>query len=187
MKKTLLAFIGGSGLYDLPGIKNLREEEVSTPFGNPSDKILIGEINNKPVAFLPRHGKGHRFLPSEVNNRANIYALKKIGATHILSISAVGSLQKEIAPGNAVVPDQILDMTNGRKESFFGDGIVGHVSFADPFCSQLQSYVKQALEKEKRRPMSKEPDYEVTEGNIFEALERKQSEVCWLLVSVGLE
>lgn len=147
-KKTFLAFIGGSGLYDLPGIKNLREEEVNTPFGKPSDKILIGEINDKPVAFLPRHGKGHRFLPSEVNNRANIYALKKIGTTHIISISAVGSLQREITPGSAVVPNQILDLTNGRKESFFGEGIVGHVSFADPFCSQLQDTLKQALEKE---------------------------------------
>lgn len=148
MKKTFLAFIGGSGLYDLPGITNVREEEVGTPFGSPSDKILVGEINNRPVAFLPRHGKGHRFLPSEVNNRANIYALKKLGVTHILSISAVGSLQKELSPGTAVVPNQILDMTNARRESFFGDGVVGHVSFADPFCQELQGFLKQALEKE---------------------------------------
>lgn len=148
MKRTFLAFIGGSGLYDLPGIKNLREKEVSTPFGNPSDKILVGEINNKPIAFLPRHGKGHRYLPCDVNNRANIYALKKIGVTHILSISAVGSLKKEICPGGAVIPSQILDMTNSRKESFFGEGVAGHVSFAEPFCPQLQFHLKQALEQE---------------------------------------
>ncbi|MES2615057.1 MAG: S-methyl-5'-thioadenosine phosphorylase [Bdellovibrionota bacterium] len=149
MKKTFLAFIGGSGLYDMPGITNLREEEICTPFGNPSDKIILGEMNSKPVAFLPRHGKGHKFLPSEVNNKANIYALKKIGITHILSISAVGSLQQELAPGSAVIPSQILDMTNGRKESFFGEGVVGHVSFADPFCPQLQDVLKKSLEKEK--------------------------------------
>jgi len=148
MKNTFLAFIGGSGLYDLPGITNVREEEISTPFGSPSDKIIIGELNKKPIAFLPRHGKGHRFLPSEVNNRANIYALKKIGITHILSISAVGSLQKELAPGSAVIPNQILDFTHGRKESFFGDGVVGHVSFADPFCPQLQNCLKHSLEQE---------------------------------------
>ena len=97
-KKTLLAFIGGSGLYDLPGMTVIKEEEIDTPFGSPSDKILMGEINQKPIVFLPRHGKGHRYLPSEVNNKANIYALKKLGVTHIVSLSAVGSLQNELPP-----------------------------------------------------------------------------------------
>ncbi|KAB8027388.1 S-methyl-5'-thioadenosine phosphorylase [Fluviispira multicolorata] len=150
IKKTYLAFIGGSGLYDLPGIQNLKEEEISTPFGTPSDKIITGEIDGKPIAFLPRHGKGHRFTPSEVNYRANIYALKKLGVTHIVSVSAVGGLQEKTAPGTAVIPTQIIDKTTGvRERSFFGKGVVGHVSFADPFCPELQKYISNACEQEK--------------------------------------
>ena len=137
MKKTFLAFIGGSGLYDLPGIENVEEIEIATPFGCPSDKITTGTIDGKPIAFLPRHGKGHRFLPSEVNYRANIYALKKLGVTHIVSVSAVGGLQEKTAPGTAVI------------RTFFGNGVVGHVSFADPYCPELQSYIAKACEQEK--------------------------------------
>lgn len=149
-KKTFLAFIGGSGLYDLPGIEHLKEQEVDTPFGTPSDKIITGEIDEKPIAFLPRHGKGHRFLPSEVNYRANIYALKKLGITHIVSVSAVGGLQEKTAPCTAVIPTQIIDKTNGiRKRTFFGDGVVGHVSFADPYCPELQKHIYKACEQEK--------------------------------------
>lgn len=148
-KKTYLAFIGGSGLYNLANIQNVREEVVETPFGSPSDKIICGELNGKPIAFLPRHGRGHRFLPSEVNYRANIFALKKIGATHIVSISAVGGLQEKTAPGTAVIPTQILDRTTGtRKSSFFGEGVVGHVSFAEPYCRELLQILKTCCEKE---------------------------------------
>nr|WP_202614002.1 S-methyl-5'-thioadenosine phosphorylase [Silvanigrella paludirubra] len=150
MKKTFLAFIGGSGLYDLPGIENVEEIEIATPFGCPSDKITTGTIDGKPIAFLPRHGKGHRFLPSEVNYRANIYALKKLGVTHIVSVSAVGGLQEKTAPGTAVIPTQIIDKTTGqRQRTFFGNGVVGHVSFADPYCPELQSYIAKACEQEK--------------------------------------
>ena len=148
-KNTLLAFIGGSGLYDLPGMTVIKEEEIDTPFGSPSDKILMGEINQKPIVFLPRHGKGHNYLPSEVNNKANIYALKKLGVTHIVSLSAVGSLQNDLPPKSAVIPNQILDLTHSRKDTFFGQGVVGHMSFADPFCPQLQNYIKLALDEEK--------------------------------------
>jgi 5'-methylthioadenosine phosphorylase len=143
LKNTFLAFIGGTGLYDLPGIENLREEEVETPFGAPSDKIILGQLNGRPIAFLPRHGRGHRFLPSEVNYRANIYALKKLGVTHIVSVSAVGSLKENYGPGTVVIPDQIIDRTQGtRPRSFFGNGVVGHVSFATPYCSSLQFYLE---------------------------------------------
>ncbi|APJ03018.1 S-methyl-5'-thioadenosine phosphorylase [Silvanigrella aquatica] len=150
IKKTFLAFIGGSGLYDLPGIENVEEQEIATPFGCPSDKIITGKIEGKPIAFLPRHGKGHRFLPSEVNYRANIYALKKLGVTHIVSVSAVGGLQEKTAPGTAVIPTQIIDKTNGtRQRTFFGNGVVGHVSFADPYCPELQKHIAKACEQEK--------------------------------------
>lgn len=150
LKKTFLAFIGGSGLYDLPGIENVEEVEIATPFGCPSDKITTGMIDGKPIAFLPRHGKGHRFLPSEVNYRANIYALKKLGVTHIVSVSAVGGLQEKTAPGTAVIPTQIIDKTTGqRPRTFFGNGVVGHVSFADPYCPELQKHIATACAQEK--------------------------------------
>ena len=149
-KNTFLAFIGGSGLYDLPGIENVQEKEIETPFGRPSDNIITGEIDGRPIAFLPRHGRGHRFLPSEVNYRANIYALKKLGVTHIISVSAVGGLQEKTAPGTAVIPTQILDQTNGlRQRTFFGNGVVGHVSFAEPYCPELQKYIHAACLTEK--------------------------------------
>ncbi len=149
-KNTFLAFIGGSGLYELPGIENVQEKEIMTPFGAPSDKIITGEIEGRPIAFLPRHGRGHRFLPSEVNYRANIYALKKLGVSHIVSVSAVGGLQEKTAPGTAVIPTQIIDQTTGvRPRTFFGNGVVGHVSFAEPYCPELQNFIRAACEKEK--------------------------------------
>lgn len=148
-RKTHLGVIGGSGLYDLPGLTNIKEHSLSTPFGQPSDVIISGEINGRPVAFLPRHGKGHRFTPSEVNYRANIYALKSLGVTHILSVSAVGSLQEQYAPGTVVIPKQILDKTVGlRERTYFGRGVVGHVSLADPYCPTLQEKVFAACREE---------------------------------------
>jgi 5'-methylthioadenosine phosphorylase len=147
--KTSVGIIGGSGLYDMEGLVGIREERVETPFGSPSDIIITGELAGKRVAFLPRHGKGHRFLPSEVNYRANIYALKMLGVTHIVSVSAVGSLQERHAPGMVVIPTQILDRTTGvRERTFFGKGIVGHVSLADPYCPSLQAAVHAAARAE---------------------------------------
>lgn len=148
-KLTFLGIIGGSGLYDLPGLTNLREHRISTPFGQPSDSIISGELNGRPVAFLPRHGKGHRFTPSEVNYRANVYALKTLGVTHLLSVSAVGSLQEKYAPGSVVIPRQILDKTVGlRERTFFGKGVVGHISLADPYCPELQKIALAACQNE---------------------------------------
>jgi 5'-methylthioadenosine phosphorylase len=130
--------IGGSGVYDAGNIQNLREISVSTPFGNPSDKLTTGKIGGIEFAFLPRHGKGHRILPGELNHKANIFAMKKIGVTHILSISAVGSLQSKYKPRDIVVVDQYFDRTKkGLEHTFFGNGIAAHVSMGHPVCPEL--------------------------------------------------
>jgi 5'-methylthioadenosine phosphorylase len=132
-----IGIIGGSGLYQLPGLENVREERVATPFGEPSDVIVTGKIKSVEACFLPRHGRGHRFLPSEVNYCANIAALKQLGCTHVVSVSAVGSMKESISPGDMVLADQFIDWTKGRRRStFFGDGVVGHIPFGDPICRE---------------------------------------------------
>lgn len=142
---TKFAVIGGSGLYEIEGLRNATEIEVETPFGKPSDSIMAGELSGVQVCFLPRHGKGHRTMPSELNHRANIFALKKLGVTHILSISAVGSLREDYAPRDVVIVDQYFDRTNqGRAHTFFGDGIVAHVSLAMPVCPELAALARDA-------------------------------------------
>ncbi|MBI5506298.1 MAG: S-methyl-5'-thioadenosine phosphorylase [Deltaproteobacteria bacterium] len=140
-EKGMLGVIGGSGLYSMDGLVGATRVRVETPFGEPSDAYVVGTVGGRRVAFLPRHGAGHRILPSELNFRANIYGFKKLGADAIVSVSAVGSLREEIAPGHIVVPDQLLDRTRGRISTFFGDGIVAHVGFADPFCGPLSDLV----------------------------------------------
>jgi 5'-methylthioadenosine phosphorylase len=131
--------IGGSGFYEL--LDNAREVALDTPFGAPSDSFFLGEIGSVPVAFLPRHGRGHTILPSEVNFRANIWGLKKLGVSHVLSATAVGSLREELEPRHIVVPDQLFDRTKARPSTFFGEGVVVHVGFADPFCAHLSAKV----------------------------------------------
>ena len=138
MPDPKIAFIGGSGLYDVDGMENRREVTVETPFGDPSDAVVVGEINGVEAAFLPRHGRGHRFSPTEIPVKANIYALKSLGVERVVSVSAVGSLKEHIKPLDLVVPDQIIDRTRRRSDTFFGDGIVAHVGFADPFCNELR-------------------------------------------------
>ena len=138
-----LGIIGGSGLYDMPGLENVESIEVSTPFGPPSSPITAGTLGGVDVAFLARHGAGHTLLPSEVPYRANIYALKTLGVTRILSVSAVGSLREEYPPLDVVVPDQIFDRTRGRISTFFGAGMVAHVGFASPFCPSLSEHAFQ--------------------------------------------
>lgn len=139
MEKINIGIIGGSGLYQMPELQNVREQTVETPFGDPSDAFIIGELEGVTVAFLPRHARGHKYLPTEVPYRANIYAMKLLGVEYILSVSAVGSLQEQYAPTDMVIPDQFFDRTRARaKEStFFGEGIVGHVTFAHPVCDEL--------------------------------------------------
>ncbi len=132
-----IGIIGGSGIYDIEGVKNVDTVEVNTPYGLPSDKIIVGELEGVKFAFLPRHGRGHKISPSELNFRANIYALKKLGVEKVLSISAVGSLKEELKPCDFVIPEQLFDRTKNRASTFFGQGIVAHVGFAEPFCSGL--------------------------------------------------
>lgn len=137
MPSAAIGVIGGSGLYEIEGVEELREISVETPFGPPSDAFAVGTLNGVTVVFLPRHGRGHRILPSEINFRANIYAMKKVGVKRIISVSAVGSMKEAIVPGDIVIPDQFYDNTRGRVSTFFGDGIVGHVALADPVCHDL--------------------------------------------------
>jgi 5'-methylthioadenosine phosphorylase len=140
----LLGVIGGSGLYDLPGLTGVRREKVATPFGEPGDAVLIGRLGEQEIAFIARHGAGHRISPSEINSRANLHALKQLGAESVVSVSAVGSMKEEIAPGHLVLPTQYIDRTFARPKSFFGDGIVAHVAFAEPVCPQLHRHLQAA-------------------------------------------
>jgi 5'-methylthioadenosine phosphorylase len=149
-KPVVLGVIGGSGVYKMDGVAFKREHHVSTPFGEPSDVILEATIAERPVYFLPRHGRGHRFTPTEVNYRANILALKQLGATHVLAVSACGIMKESIKPGDMVVPDQLFDRTRGtRANTFFGEGIVGHVMFGDPFCREMRQIILDAARYEK--------------------------------------
>jgi 5'-methylthioadenosine phosphorylase len=138
MAQTVIGVIGGSGLYELEGRDNVEEVRLQSPFGEPSDAYITGTLGEVKLVFLPRHGRGHRYLPSEVPYRANIYGMKMLGVEQIISVSAVGSMQEEIAPGHIVLPDQFIDRTTGKRDNtFFGGGIVGHVQFANPVCSEL--------------------------------------------------
>ena len=140
-----IAVIGGSGISEISGIENVKEFEIDTPFGKPSAPITIGTVDDVRVAFLPRHGKGHTILPSEINVRANIYALKSLGVEQIIALTAVGSLQENIKPKDFVIPEQIFDRTKNRVNTFFGNGIVAHIGFADPFCNDLRDIVHKAV------------------------------------------
>ena len=142
-----LAIIGGSGLYAMPGLENTEERTISTPFGEPSAPIIIGTLEGQRIAFLARHGIGHHLNPSEVNYRANIYALKSLGVEKIVSVSACGSLREDYAPGDIVVPDQLFDMTKGRKRTFFEKGSVSHISVADPFCPDLSKKILASVQE----------------------------------------
>lgn len=141
----ILAVIGGSGLYAMPGLQGAQEHLVKTPFGEPSAPIVTGKLGGRTVAFLARHGIGHHVSPSEINYRANIFALKSLGAERIVSISACGSLREDYAPGHIVLPDQVFDFTHSRPRTFFGDGLVAHIGVADPFCEYLSQQLYQSL------------------------------------------
>jgi 5'-methylthioadenosine phosphorylase len=148
MTKAVLGVIGGSGVYDLPGLEDVREERVATPWGEPSDAFRVGRIGSTTVVFLPRHGRGHRYSPSDINYRANIDAMKRLGVTDILSISACGSFKDELPPGLFVLVDQFVDRTHRRESSFFGRGCVAHVSMAHPVGPALQARIAAAAEAE---------------------------------------
>jgi 5'-methylthioadenosine phosphorylase len=143
-----IGIIGGSGLYSMPGLTGVHEEHVSTPFGDPSDAFVLGDLEGRKVAFLARHGRGHRLLPSELNFRANLFAFKKLGVTRILSMSAVGSLKEEHKPGDFLIPDQFIDRTFHRISTFFGEGLVAHVAFGDPVCATVAQTLTAACKSE---------------------------------------
>jgi 5'-methylthioadenosine phosphorylase len=142
--RAVLGVIGGSGLYDLPGLTGVRREKIATPFGEPSDAILIGQLGDQEIAFVPRHGLGHRLTPTEVPYRANLHALKQLGVTRVISVSAVGSMKEEIEPGHLVLPTQFIDRTFARTKTFFGEGVVAHVAFAEPVCPRLHQHMQAA-------------------------------------------
>lgn len=144
-ERISLAIIGGSGLYNMSGLTDIKEQVIRTPFGEPSDPVVTGTLSGQRIAFLARHGKGHRFTPGEVNYRANIFALKMLGVERIVAISACGSLREDYAPGHIVIPDQLFDNTKGRERSFFGRGLVAHVGVADPFCVDLSERLYRAV------------------------------------------
>ncbi len=148
MEKSIsFAVIGGSGLYTMPGLEDTAEHNISTPFGDPSAPIITGTLEGQHIAFLARHGVGHHINPSEINYRANIYALKSMGVERIVSVSACGSLRDDYAPGEIVIPDQLFDMTKDRKRTFFEGGMVAHISVADPFCPELSADILKSVQK----------------------------------------
>lgn len=144
-REPVLGVIGGSGLYELEGLQSVEHRTVETPFGAPSSPVIIGDLGGRTVAFLARHGIGHTIAPAEVNYRANIYALKALGVERVISVSACGSLREDYAPGDVVVPDQLYDRTADRANSFFGDGVVAHVSVAEPFCADLSTALETSV------------------------------------------
>ena len=150
-RRNIVGVIGGSGLYQMPGLEKVREVRLTTPFGRPSDAFIRGILNGTEVVFLPRHGRGHTALPSEVNFRANIFGMKKLGVERIIAVSAVGSLREQIAPGDVVIPDQFIDRTTQRPGTFFGRGIVAHVSLADPVCPALSETLSRAAREDGAR------------------------------------
>jgi 5'-methylthioadenosine phosphorylase len=166
MPEAKIGVIGGSGLYEIEGLSNIQEIRQKTPFGEPSDAIIIGELEGKNIAFLPRHGRGHHISPTEIPARANIYALKSLGVEWIISINAVGSLKEGIHPLDIVIPDQLIDRTKSRVNSFFSDGLVAHVTFAEPFCPVLSNILYQAA-LDMGANVHQEGTYIVMEGPLF--------------------
>ena len=147
MQQAEIGIIGGSGLYSMPGLADVQEVSLQTPFGSPSETFVLGTLEGRRVAFLARHGRGHRILPSELNFRANIYALKALGVDRIISVSAVGSLKEEHKPTDFIVPDQFIDRTYRRVSTFFGDGLVAHIAFADPICPEVSAAINDSCKR----------------------------------------
>jgi len=179
------AVIGGSGLYTMDGAKILEEREVPTPWGLPSDLVTIAEIAGERVAFLPRHGRGHRLLPSEVPSLANIWALKSLGVQQIVSVSAVGSLSEGIAPGHFVLCDDLVDRTSRRPSTYFGGGITGHVSFAEPFCPGLRGKIGEVFARH-RHPFHPSGTYVCMEGPAFSTRAESRLHASWNAALIGM-
>jgi 5'-methylthioadenosine phosphorylase len=185
MEHVQIGIIGGSGLYDMPELTDREERVVSTPFGDPSAPYVVATLRGKRVAFLARHGAGHRLLPSELNFRANIYGLKTLGVEYILSASAVGSLKQEYQPMDLVIPDQFLDRTRGRMSTFFGRGLVAHVGFAHPFCGPLSDIAHRAA-RASGATVHKGGTYVCMEGPQFSTLAESQLYRSWGMDVIGM-
>lgn len=184
-QNSILGIIGGSGVYDIDGLVNKRWVAVSSPFGAPSDELLCGELNGQQLVFLPRHGRGHKIPPSEINFRANIDALKRVGVTDVISVSAVGSLREHLTPGTFVIVDQFIDRTFARNKSFFGTGLVAHVSMAHPVCRRLGDHIEQAA-KEAGIAALRGGTYLVMEGPQFSSLAESELYRSWGCDVIGM-
>ncbi len=185
MEKISLAVIGGSGLYNMAWLKDIEEHDLTTPFGKPSDPVVVGNLKGTRVAFLARHGRGHRLTPSEVNYRANIFALKMLGVERIIAVSACGSLREDYAPGHIVIPDQIFDNTKGRERSFFGRGFVAHAGVADPFCDDLSAQLYEAV-KAAGATVHKGGSFITIEGPRFSTKAESHAFRSWGMSLVGM-
>ncbi|MDB5764004.1 MAG: methylthioadenosine phosphorylase [Herminiimonas sp.] len=181
----VIGIIGGSGVYDIDGLTNKRWIRVESPFGEPSDELLFGELNGQQMVFLPRHGRGHRIAPSDINFRANIDALKRAGVTQLISVSAVGSLREHLRPGMFVIVDQFIDRTFARTKSFFGTGLVAHVSMAHPVCSRLGDHIEAAA-REAQIEVARGGTYLVMEGPQFSSLAESELYRTWNCDVIGM-
>lgn len=188
MENVKIGIIGGSGLYQMPELENVREQAVDTPFGKPSDAFIIGELDGVTVAFLPRHGRGHKILPTELPFRANIYAMKLLGIDYILSVSAVGSLQEQYAPMDFFIPDQFFDRTRARAEesTFFGEGIVGHITFAHPVCDELGDILEKACGTVEDLTVHRGGTYICMEGPAFSTKAESNVYRSWGMDVIGM-
>jgi 5'-methylthioadenosine phosphorylase len=185
MSEKMVGVIGGSGLYEMQGLQDVQNISLKTPFGEPSDSFVIGRLEGVKVAFLPRHGKGHRIQPSSLNSRANIYGMKMLGVQWIIGVSAVGSMKESIHLGDMVIPNQFIDQTKGRPNTFFCDGIVGHISFADPVCPVLTQILFQAG-KEVGATVQKEGTYLCIEGPQFSTRAESKLYRSWGVDIIGM-
>jgi 5'-methylthioadenosine phosphorylase len=185
MHTRTIGVIGGSGLYEIEGLTAIEKVTLSTPFGEPSDEYVVGRLGDAKLVFLPRHGRGHRILPHEINFRANIWGMKKLGVEHILSVSAVGSMKEEIPPGDIVIVDQFIDRTKARHNSFFGDGIAGHVGFADPICGDLAAHVYAAAQHAGAR-VHQGGTYVVIDGPMFSTRAESNLYRSWGVSVIGM-
>lgn len=181
----MLGIIGGSGLYKMQDLKIIKEEKVKTPFGEPSDNFIIGELEGKDVVFLPRHGRHHTILPTEINFKANIYGMKLLGVKRIISVSAVGSLKEELGISNVVLPDQFIDWTKRRDSTFFGNGIVAHTSFSHPVCKKLLDWLEEACSKAEAK-VHKGGTYICMEGPQFSTLSESKLYRSWNIDVIGM-
>jgi len=185
MNGGAVGIIGGSGLYELEGLTNVRWRRVRTPFGDPSDDFCTGEVEGRPIIFLPRHGRGHRLTPTELNFRANVWGLKSLGVEWIISVSAVGSMKEDVRPLDLVIPDQFVDLTKRRVSSFFGEGIVAHVGMADPVCGQLADRLEKAARQTASR-VHRGGTYVCIEGPQFSTRAESRVYRSWGVEVIGM-